>query len=1375
MSACLGLDLGSAATKAVVLGDDGLPGPLLYRKRDLDDASALDSFLAGIEARVPGGRVRLGVVGSDGRALFGRARAVNGILAVAAGVRFLHPQARSVLEVGAHTSKLLALGDRGEVTDFATNEACAAGTGSFLEQQARRLELTILELSALSAGARRAATIAGRCSVFAASDMIHLQQKGTPLPEIAYGLCMAIARNALATLVKGKRVATPVVLAGGCARNEGIVRAFREALDLTAPGLALVSTLPGLEGAIGAALAMATAAATVDGCAPELPIAEVRHLLAALLSGPVRSPTTLAPLRRRVRAVPPPEPASGGELAGYLGIDVGSVSTDVVVLDAAGEPISSVYLPTRGRPAEALQEAFSVLERRFGPRLRILGCGATGSGRHLAGRLVGADVVKNEITCQLLGAQHYFPDVDTVLEIGGQDSKFIAVKDGVMSDFAMNKVCAAGTGSFLEEQSRDLGIDVCREFAPRAFSGSPVDLGSRCTVFMGTEVVGALGGGAGIEDVCAGLAHSIVRNYLEKVVGSRPVGRRIVFQGGVASNEAVVAAFESALSREVEVHPFNRISGAIGAALAARAARSSTGAPTPSRFSGFAPQGLKLRSFECRHCPNRCEVNVVTTESGVHTFFGDTCERYTSRTSSLGCRVPNLAVEYLERCEALFSAGDGPGLTIGVPRASSLLGALPFWATFWKELGHRPVLSAPSSAQTLAVGLEHLPVGMCLPMKLAAGHVHALLSSGVDLVFVPAVMVLPGDDPVRSFSCPYTMAEPFVIGVPDPSRLLSPVVSFASEETFAAGLEPCLTRLGVSSTQVREAFRAARFAQRSLDELFRERARTLIDAGGQQTVLAVLGRPYVTLDTYVNLALFERLRRLGVLGVPLGMLPQSPEPAGASDLPWRFPGEMQRAASALAATPDVHPALVSCFGCGPDAFALPRIEEALGRRPHLTLELDEHRGEAGVVTRVEAFLDQLGSAVPLAAQRTAVPERAGSFIPAVPSIVRIPYFADHAFAFSGLFRHAGHDARVLPLPGPQIRALGEKHSLGKECHAYSMIAGDLVNLRREGNGDTVFYFPGTSLPCLLHEYGRSMQSLLSRLEVEGIRVSSPDTPALISAFGIEALDRLYVGLLAIEVLAKAVCQVRPYERTAGATDEVHLRNLARIESAVAGGDVLEALDDSLHALAAVPVAEPRARPVVGLAGDLYTRVNPAGNHDVVRWLEGQGLEVWPSPFLDAIDLGISRRFHRSLASRDLAGLLESGPLALRRELDVWRLKRVVGSRMAYRDEPGYQELKRLAAPYMPNEAHDLLYLNVAKIVDFAEGGADGVVNAICFGCMVGNASAAIVERIRRDHDDLPIITAVYAGAEDPTRRMVLEAFVGQVKARHLRRAAPAAA
>jgi predicted nucleotide-binding protein (sugar kinase/HSP70/actin superfamily) len=769
-------------------------------------------------------------------------------------------------------------------------------------------------------------------------------------------------------------------------------------------------------------------------------------------------------------------------------------------------------------------------------------------------------------------------------------------------------------------------------------------------------------------------------------------------------------------------------------------------------------------------------VNVIAGGSGDRAFFGDTCERYTSRAASLACRIPNLPAEYLERCEALFSPGGGSGLRIGVPRASSLLGALPFWATFFKELGHRPVLSGPSSPETLALGLDHLSVGMCLPMKLVTGHVHALLARGVDLVFVPAVTVLPGDDPARSYSCPYTMAEPFLVGAPEKSRILSPVVTFESEQAFAAGFDPYREVLGVSTGDVCEAFRAARFAQRELDELFRERVRQLLASGAPRHVFAVLARPYVTLDAYANLALFERLRRLGVLGIPLDMLPLPSDEEGPPELPWRFPADSHRAAAALAALDGVHPALVSCFGCGPDGFAVPRIEETLGRTPHVMLELDEHRGEAGLVTRIEAFLDQLDGAPRRNEKGTEVPRRAAAFIPEAPSVVRIPYFADHAYAFSGLFRLKGHDARVLPLPGPQIRALGESVSLGKECHAYSMIAGDLVNLWRERAGEAVFYFPGTSIPCLLHEYGRSMERLLSRLAAGGIRVSSPNAAELFAAFGIDAIERLYLGLLAIELLAKAVCQVRPYELAAGTTDAVHRRNLERIETAIAEGDVLSALDESLHALAAIPMEERRSRPIVGLAGDIYTRVNPAGNNDIVRWLEERGLEVWPSPFqIDLIDFDISRRVHRSLASHDLSGLLVHGPVALRRELQAWRTRRVVGSQLAHRDEPGYLELKKLAAPYMPNEAHELLYLNVAKIVDFAQGGVDGIVNAVCFGCMVGNASAAIIERIRRDYDGLPIITAVYSGAEDPSRRMVLEAFVGQVKAHNRRMAAPGAA
>ncbi len=1361
----LGFDFGSVYTKAVLLDEEGQVVRSLYRKKSADDLAALETFLDAIRGG-PGERFRGGITGLTPTSIArGRFAVTNPLMAIASGVARLHPGARSVIEIGGHTSKFLLLRADGRgIRDFTTNEACAAGTGSFLEQQAKRLELTIEQLAAASIEARSGATVAGRCSVFAKSDMIHLQQKGTPAGEIAYGLCLAICRNAQTTLLKGRAIDTPLVIAGGCANNGGVLRAFREVLRT---GIE-VSRYPGLEGAVG----IASIAAGAD--LEPLDIDALRSDLYRLFSERHMRVSTTAPLRRPAYAARLPEPTENHTepCVAYLGVDVGSVSTDLVLTDPQGSLISSVYLPTRGRPVDVLLEGLTTLQSRFPAGLQIAGCGATGSGRHLAARLIGADAVKNEITCQMLGARHFVPDVDTILEIGGQDSKFVSLRNGGIADFAMNKICAAGTGSFLEEQARELGIDILRDFAPSALGAAqPVDVGTRCTVFMETEVVNGLRNGAHVDDICAGLAHSIVRNYLDKVVGTRPLGRTIVFQGGVASNDAVVAAFEAALATPIRVHPYNRLSGAIGAALAAIEARRSTAA---TRFRGIDPaRRPSLRSFECKRCENRCEVNVVTIEKE-RAFFGDTCERFTSRTQTASWPVPpNLAEEYVDECEAAFEGCDSSGLTIGIPRASAGFASLPFWAAFFKALGHRPVLSSPSSEATLALGLEHLAVGVCLPVKLAAGHVHALRSEGVDLVFVPSIVHLAGAATDRSWSCPYAMAVPFMVGANRDARFLAPTLSLHEEEAFLDGWEPHLALLGNTRAELREAWHKATLAEAEVHAKFTQRARELLEERQYRYAFAILGKPYNTLDAYMNLSLAERLRRLGVLAIPQKFLPL--DTAGlSSELMWRFSGDVEIAAAAIARADGVYPIIVSNFGCGPDAFTLKQIDGVLAGRPYLVLEFDEHRGEAGLITRIEAFLDQLDSSRHTSGH--ALPDAAAvvlrSEVPGRGDVVRIPYFADHAHAFCGALRYHGCDARVLPLPDAHTRALGERHSIGKECHAYSMIAGDLLELSRHGSAPTTFFFPGTSLPCLLHEYGRGMRTLLKELGVTNVKVSSPTGPELFAALGLDAIERFYLGLLSIELLAKAVCQIRPYEVEKGITNSIHQMNLQRIEDAIAGGNVLQALDEALGRLSAIRVEGIGSRPIVGMAGDIYTKSNAAANDDLVRWLEGQGIEVWPSPFqIDLLDFGISRSLSESVARLDLPGLLLHGSMAADRALQQWRVRRVVGSRVRRQDEPGYQQMKKLTAPYMPNESHTLLFMNVAKIADFARNGADGIINAICFNCMVGNASAAISEKIRRDYDDIPIITAVYSGGEDPSRRMVLEAFVSQVKAHHARRVA----
>jgi len=994
-----------------------------------------------------------------------------------------------------------------------------------------------------------------------------------------------------------------------------------------------------------------------------------------------------------VRNVSPVEPNGvfADSREGYLGVDVGSVSTDLVVLDAEGTLLSAVYLPTRGRPVDALSDGLEILRARFAGGLHVLGCTTTGSGRYIAGRLLGADVIKNEIICQLLGARHYIHDVDTVMEIGGQDSKFVSVCGGRIADFAMNKICAAGTGSFLEEQAQEMGIDIIGGFSKRAFASMlPRDLGASCTVFMETQVVGATLAGVPLDDICAGLAYSIVRNYLEKVVGRRPIGQRIVFQGGTASNDAVVAALAQTLDRPVTVHPFNRLSGAIGAALAARNA---VGAGRKSTFKGF-DSGLHplLRTFECKRCSNRCEVSAIDTPEGP-AFFGDTCERYTNKGIAGKCknRLPNLAMEYMAACEAGFRDSSGDGRRIGIPRASTLMRFLPFWATFFRRIGFTPVLSTASSAETLTLGMRHLSVGVCLPIKLAAGHVNSLLQQEADLVFLPAIVRLPGNGPTEEYTCPYAMA--------------------------------------------------------------------------------VLGKPYTVFDAHMNLNLFERLRKLDVLALPMPYLAPGPD-AVKTTLPWRLSADIYRAAVAVRAIEGMYPLIISNFGCGPDAFVLRQVEAALRDKPCLVLEFDEHRGEAGVITRIEAFVDQVDAAVSSPAlARTRLPAaRSVTTIPDVNSEIRIPYFADHVYAFSGLWRFKGYQTEVLPMPDQKVRLLGEQYAMGKECHAYPMILGDLIRLHREEHERRlVYYFPGTVIPCLLQQYGDSMRSIIEELGIENIDLCSPSGTKLLSVFGMEAAERFYLGLMAVELLVKAACQVRPYELEKGQCAALHRRNLLRLEAAVAGGNVLDALDESLRQLADIPVDRSRPRRLIGIAGDVYTKVNQTANNDLYTWLEARGLEVWPSPFqVDLVDFGISREFLHSLCNLGLPDLLIHASVAVRRAVHSWRVRHVVGSRIRRLQEPGYRESRRLASPYMPNENSELLFVNIARIVDFARHGADGIINAVCLNCMVGNASAAIIEKIRRDYDNVPIITAVYSGGETASQLMALDAFAGQVEARHSR-------
>ncbi|HYA23749.1 MAG TPA: acyl-CoA dehydratase activase [Terriglobales bacterium] len=895
-------------------------------------------------------------------------------------IRVFYPQVRTVFELGGETSKYIRLGDVAGsgnlgVLDYQSSTECAAGTGSFIDQQASRLQYVVEDVGEAACNASCAARVAGRCSVFAKTDMIHAQQKGYTADQILRGLCEAVARNFKSSIVKGRQVVPPVAFVGGVAMNAGVFKALREAFGLQESDV-LVPDLNCWMPALGASLC----AIEERGKCAAVAFRRLPSEAPAVEQIPTTDPLSLdhvTLLRNRT-----PVAALGqGEscIDAYLGIDVGSVSTNLVVLDAAGHLLKEIYVPTSGRPIEVVSAGLREIEEELGSHLQIRGVGTTGSGRELIGELTGADTVNDEITAHTTGAMHVcrhlgMPTVDTIFEIGGQDSKFIRIRDGAVIDFVMNEACAAGTGSFLEEQAEKLGVAIKSEFARLALSSrNPIKLGERCTVFMGRDVSNLLSKGASVADLCAGLAYSVALNYLNRVVRGRKIGDVIYFQGGTAFNDAVAAAFSMILKKPIVVPPHNGVIGAIGMALIARDRMLASRADT--RFRGFNLQRVKWtsRNFVCRACSNYCDMKEFVID-GEKSYWGDQCSdkfRKRSRTERRPVIEDLLAWRDRRLIEVLQPPREGRK-TVGIPRAMFYHDRFPFWCAYLQKLGYNVVVSDPTDRCIAGKGEELAIAQPCFPVQVAHGHVQALLESGVDYILLPnAVDAETPFMQAESKLCPWNQTLPFVVRAVQKfeprldGKLFCPTIHFRQgQQLVRLELRRLADQLGLSKTAsdlaVAEAYRAQRQFADSLQRAGQEALQALRARGEPAVVL--LGRPYNIYDRAVCCDIPRKLRALyGVNVVPLDFLPLDGEDVSQinENMYWHSGRLILSAARFARTNPDLHLIYISNFKCGPDSYLKSFLEEASGK-PSLVLQFDGHSNDAGYITRCEAFLDSTG-------------------------------------------------------------------------------------------------------------------------------------------------------------------------------------------------------------------------------------------------------------------------------------------------------------------------------------------------------------------------------------------------------------------------------
>ena len=769
-----------------------------------------------------------------------------------------------------------------------------------------------------------------------------------------------------------------------------------------------------------------------------------------------------------------------------LGVDAGSTTTKAILLDPATKGVvASYYTRTQGDPIAATRECLKALVEQVGNRCIGL-VGSTGSARELSGSYLGTEHVYNEISAHAAGAAHFDSEVDTIFEIGGQDSKYIYLRNGVPIDYTMNNACSAGTGSFLEESAHgDLGMNVS-EIADLALAApSPVQFKATCAAFINSDIRIALQEGQSREDIVAGLVYAIADNYLNRVKGARYVGKKVFLQGGVALNHAIGHAFAHSVGRQVVIPPSPELLGALGVALLALERSHASMGDAIDMLTLAAPEMKRTSRFTCGACTMYCSIDHFEV-AGRRFPFGGRCSLYENvwKRKTRIAAAPDLVDQ---RSKLLFARpkDNSPAnrKQIGIPKALTTHSLYPLYSTFFAGLGMEVVLSEVDPRGELKSN-----AGFCFPAQIAHGAVFDLVQRGVELIFLPHVMRMPQREAWKeSYLCPITQASPYFLAKAYPQiHLLSPLLDFSDGYAACRVLvEIAVNELGQSrelaERQWSAAVRAQTDAERELEELGKAALELAIAANKPAIVLA--GHSYNALTPEGSQSVGKKLSSMGVAAIPADCL--TPEAAGPTS--WHFANQVMNAVKIVKQQPNLFLLCVSNFSCTIDAFTQSMLASEMGSKPYLILEIDGHTADAGVQTRLEAFLDIVKN------YRAAQISRCSEFTPArliaggqvrrgngervALSDPRVKlYFPNFsqlhteslAMSVGWLGLHAG---RVMPLDRSQLDK-GLQYTTGRECLPLPICIGQLIEIHQRRAPDEIagFYMLEGGAPCVIDAY-----------------------------------------------------------------------------------------------------------------------------------------------------------------------------------------------------------------------------------------------------------------------------------------------------------------
>ncbi|MEN8155432.1 MAG: acyl-CoA dehydratase activase [Bacteroidota bacterium] len=1272
----LGIDVGSVSISMVCLDATGNMVKQEYLLHHGDIRSSLNRLL---EAYKP--EQVLGIAAPSGKIrLNDQVHLYDVQVSLMEALSKLGLDARSILHVGAERFFLVELDSGGRYRQTSHSSSCAAGTGSFLDQQALRLQLNdtahlsdmALQNSAPIPG------IAARCSVFAKTDLIHAQQKGYSLEAICDSLCKGLADNIADTLFNKSTPESPILMTGGVSRNRSVVRHLQRILGKEIGVHAQSHHMPALGAACLLLKELETGVATggVDRLEilaepkgkdhffqplqmPEGLVQDVKPIGQTVFQPVVSDHTVPVEVDRYQRPSGNQEPSAGRERY-YLGIDVGSTSTKSILVSNSGEPHAGFYTYTSGQPLKAVQALFEAMEHHFtgsGSDPEIVACGTTGSGRKFIGGIVGADQDVDEITAHARAAYELNPQTDTIIEIGGQDAKFTQMKEGVVTFSHMNTVCAAGTGSFIEELAGRLGVKL-EEYEQLAM-GRPAPLASdRCTVFMERDVNQLLSQGYGVEEVLATVIHSVRENYLKKVASEAHIGNHICFQGATAKNRALVAAFEQRLDKPVYVSPLCHLTGALGTALLLMEEHHGS---TTFRGLDLYRKSIPVVTETCELCLNRCTISVASI-NGDKQAYGFLCGRdYETRKfvkiGGAGYQLMKERRRLIKRTEdevnAMKSvvissiAGESALPSVGLPATLHLVEDLPYWKSFFKALGI-PLRTSEGFKDSLKSGKKIAGAEFCAPIDSMYGHVTHLAET-CDFVFMP-VYLEARKKPERTEQnfCYYTQYSgslAFQKGDHMKEKLVSPMLNFdRNRESNEKILLKELKRMGFDHLNMADVSGAMKRAEACSDEL-KSGLEAIFDgthtSEGELSV-ALLGRPYVVLSDVLNKGIPDIFAGMGIRAYYQDMLKVELQEDEAFNhllkkIPWYFAAHILRAAEKVCRTKNLYPVLVTAFKCAPDSFIIDYFKQLmhLYGKPYLVIQIDEHDSNTGYETRIEAALRSFRNH---ARSVTQVPEpELGSILPRVETDLegRTMLMPNWDMYISPLIvanlKRSGLDVRLLESSELGIRK-SMVHNTG-QCLPINIIAQEYIDYIEKHDLDPskmILWMMESNLTCNLRQYPFYIKRILENYG-KGMERAAVYSGALTHReMSVSVTYYAYFAYMLGGLFRKTACRIRPYELIPGQTDKVYEEVHRILLNALSGKQSVErAIREGVSLFGEIKYNRESRKPLVAIFGDLYVRDNDIMNQELVATIEAAGGEVLVTPYHEYAKLTAENIFRRA--------------------------------------------------------------------------------------------------------------------------------------------------